>query len=1105
MESYSSLLVTEEANLVVPFLLESIESPEVTLQFYEKTVEHYQTAAQQIDRLLKGLTKGKYDREFVVDMLPKSVAQGRDVRPQKGEINRYVFELMGTGPWQQSSGNYYDLLELKESLEQWLGRLKQVGAYDRGTYKGLIDSVESDLKQAKSLAADYKNLLRAMVKERLQQRKLYYRSYLRQSQFALARNLDKALGVSESVDVNGKTIDEETVRLAYRRYLDSAEENAINRRAALIRLAALEIDRSDQLLATETSEKTAKDKAQQHLTVGIQLLNTIIDDYPQHKDNDVVLYQLVQAYEKKADRQNAVVAMRKLVDYYPDSRFYTQIQFKLGEEYLVGNQSIDAELAYSAALQRGDDGSIYYKRALYNRGWSRLKQSVYEDALEDFFEVLKISDYGDHRKLTSAESELYEDVLRAISLCFSNQGGLDTLKKYFNVHSDSPYKAAVYRKLGGMYQEQGREFDASEIFQAYIDLYPLSAYAPQFSLKLVNIWQGTRHKKRELAARKQFDQLFKLDGRFWKQNDTKQFSNIRQALKNNMLTMSAYYHARYQNSKQTDDLSKAKYWYQRLFKYFPADDETGDSHFLFAELLEEAGDLDSALVQFDKASNFKRNDGKSAEAAYAKIVTIDKLEKKNNTPGKADELLLEKTKHTIAFAEQYPQDHRIHDALLHVLQRLYKRKFYKKAIEVADHILALPKSKHFTAILVIKANSLFELQEYADSEKLYKQVIAKADPDTIRENDVKERYASTIYKQAEFHERNGDQETALRYYLKVAHQAVDTKVAPVADFDAATLLIKQKSWSEAQSLLEKFRRRYPGHSLQPEVTQKLAIIYLENQNGQDAAVEFEKIAEDTNLDIQTRREALWQSAELNESQGNTLKAIQLYEQYVQNFPEPFDEAIEARFHLVELHRKNNMVDGISYWQREIIDADADAGSRRSDRSRYLAAKATLSMANRYIEKFNKIALVGPVKEALRNKKNAMKQALDLLTKVSGYAIQDTTTEATYKIADLYYQFSSGLLNSERPKELTGEALAQYELLLEEQAFPFEEKAIEYHKINTAFAQQGVYDKWVGKSFMHLANLLPAQYNKKERVDPFINIPLIVYKPNDPAGQVYSNM
>ncbi len=55
------------------------------------------------------------------------------------------------------------------------------------------------------------------------------------------------------------------------------------------------------------------------------------------------------------------------------------------------------------------------------------------------------------------------------------------------------------------------------------------------------------------------------------------------------------------------------------------------------------------------------------------------------------------------------------------------------------------------------------------------------------------------------------------------------------------------------------------------------------------------------------------------------------------------------------------------------------------------------------------------------------------------------------------------------------------MLLEEQAFPFEEKSIQIHQANAQRTTKGIYDQWVKRSFEELAKLLPARYKKAESV------------------------
>ena len=90
-----------------------------------------------------------------------------------------------------------------------------------------------------------------------------------------------------------------------------------------------------------------------------------------------------------------------------------------------------------------------------------------------------------------------------------------------------------------------------------------------------------------------------------------------------------------------------------------------------------------------------------------------------------------------------------------------------------------------------------------------------------------------------------------------------------------------------------------------------------------------------------------------------------------------------------------------------------------------------------------------------------------------------TAAATFFIAEIYFHFSQALLDSERPKGLQGSELLDYEMVLEEEAFPFEEKAIGVHQKNLELMASGTYNGWIDKSFGRLADLMPGRYAKFE--------------------------
>ena len=268
------------------------------------------------------------------------------------------------------------------------------------------------------------------------------------------------------------------------------------------------------------------------------------------------------------------------------------------------------------------------------------------------------------------------------------------------------------------------------------------------------------------------------------------------------------------------------------------------------------------------------------------------------------------------------------------------------------------------------------------------------------------------------------------------------------------------------------------------MTAKLAVAYVEAGNSARAASEFERIA-DGDGPVEVKREALWRSAELYETTGQSVAAAAAFGRFVERYPTPVAEAVEARQKLIDLSGAAGNHAERARWMRELVAADAVAGAARTDRTRYLAAKSQLELAAPARDAFLGTRLVVPLDKSLEAKQARMEEALAAYGKAADYGIAEVTTAANYEIAELYHALSKDLYSSERPPELTTDELEQYDILLEEQAFPFEEEAIELHETNAARTAEGIYDEWVRKSFAALVELSPGRYAKAEIGESFV--------------------
>ncbi len=133
----------------------------------------------------------------------------------------------------------------------------------------------------------------------------------------------------------------------------------------------------------------------------------------------------------------------------------------------------------------------------------------------------------------------------------------------------------------------------------------------------------------------------------------------------------------------------------------------------------------------------------------------------------------------------------------------------------------------------------------------------------------------------------------------------------------------------------------------------------------------------------------------------------------------------------------------------------------------------------------------------------MDTALEAYEGLVDYEVGEVTAAATYYIAEIYFDFSRSLLDSERPDDLTSAELVDYELAIEEEAFPFEERSIEVHEQNYGLIAAGVFNPWIERSLAKLADVMPGRYAKSEISSGFMaTVDVYAYQsPAAPAGEV----
>lgn len=906
-------------------------------------------------------------------------------------------------------------------------------------------------------------------------------------------------------DARVAVVDMDRIEASYRRALETTADPVLSRQI-LLRIADLEMSRSEQLQYAAENTGPFFDKP---IALYRELLALQAQDTAPVRGiaPDQLRYQLAKAYAMDGRTAESTAMLDELASYHPNSPYIAEAQFRRAERAFAEGSYRDAEIFFQSVVE--SDNPALQQNALYMRGWAQFKRGDYELALQSFVGVMDQLLMGASQprqvpaildSLSRAQRNLVDDTLRVMGLALANLDGGASLVSLQQSLGPRPYQHLLYQQLGQLYLEQQRYNDSAATYQQFVTNNPDSDFAPDFSIKTIAVYEQGGFTSQLLPARQDFVDSYGIRSGYWTRRQGAIGTGARNYLHASLQELARYEHAgaqrlkaegRSQQQAASAAYARAARWYREFVQTFPRDAQAAAMTFLLAEALYESGDLPQAMAAYEKVAYEFRDPIQGAEAGYAALlITQQLLDGVQPSLGETHELWQRrKIENALRFADHYPLDSRAVTVLAQAAPELLDQNRPVQAAQVAERVLAWqpspPPELVFSSWLVL-GHSRFDLGQFVQAEQAYRQVLqhlpgqGQTPPGAPSRAQLRERLAASIYQQAEQALAQGDKAGAVDQLLRVTQATPETEIALKALYDAGHYLMELERWPQAEAVLLDFRQQYPQHPLSASLPGKLVVVH-QNQGKWQAAADELMLLERDAKNPEERRRALILGAELYEKSGNTTQAIAQYRRYAREYPRPLDDNLEAQYKLVQLYAAAGNTAERRTWLQGLVNTDRAAGNARTDRSRYLAASAASELAEQSYEDFARIPLDLPLRNSLQRKRSALEAALKAQEAVAAYGVAEFTTKAGFRMGEIYAQLSRDLMASQRPPELNELELEQYEMLLEEQAYPFEERAIDIHQINARRAHQGLYDTWVRQSFEALARLLPARYNKRERL------------------------
>ncbi|MFK4753640.1 tetratricopeptide repeat protein [Oceanobacter antarcticus] len=887
----------------------------------------------------------------------------------------------------------------------------------------------------------------------------------------------------------------EDVVARYRAYIEVADHHQYAMLASR-RIAALRLNEQE---AAWTGDSFTSDEEEavdpEVLAASIRDFEALLADHPDNASNDEILYQLAKAYNIAAEPEETARVLEQLVERHPDSLYYLDAEFRLGELRYAMSDYVAAEQSFQRLVKHGRIGNKYYSNAGYMLGWSLFKQSRYDDSLLAFARLID-EDYPTQSAIDNASGanlEILKDSVYTMAVAFSYRGEWEEIGEFFDLYGRRHYEYLIYDRLADFYYEQKYYQSGASTLAAYVERYPDSDRAPVYYQRMVDQYAAAGYPVLQRQSEADYIDRFGIDSEYWANHGEEVHATIREPLAGYIMDLAKFNHGWAQQTKDSAEkaarYAEAAKWYDIYLRSVPDAADAAEAHFLLAEIAYELGNYKQARDHYEIVAYQYPDHPRASEAAYATVLAYSKYKPTNED--EAAEWRQQSAENSMRFINTFPEHEERGKVLVSTSELFLADKNHEEALSVSRMAWGIQDNlsdKHRYGAALVRGHSAFELGYYTEAEEAFQQALKYNKIDGKTRKDIREKLAASIYKQGEQAREAGDYELAAASWNRIGDVTPGSENSIIAEYDAATMLFEVEDYAGAEKALKAFQRKYPKHKLSQDIPTKLIFTYEKQEKWATAANALADVWR-TSKDKKEQRIACFQSGEYYEKAGDIGSAIVMFKRYANNYSEPFDPAIEAHYKLEQLYGMEGSEkdeDKRRYWLDKVITLNANAGDKQTERSKYLAAGASYELAEFSRLKYESLPLTLPLNKSIPIKNKAMQEAQELYTQSVEMGVLEFTTSSTYRIGQLYTQLSKALLDSERPKGLDELELEEYQFLLEDQAYPFEQAAMDVQMKNINRTYDGIYDEWIKKSFDVMADLAPTQYRKDEKALSYVS-------------------
>ncbi|MFC1586656.1 tetratricopeptide repeat protein, partial [Fibrobacterota bacterium] len=593
--------------------------------------------------------------------------------------------------------------------------------------------------------------------------------------------------------------------------------------------------------------------------------------------------------------------LKKLVTKYPDDALTIPAYLRMGEHWLLLRKYSEAIKYYEKIP--ADYGGVEAGLALYHKAECYYNMADFEKAAKVYYEYVVKAEKG------IIKADLKDEAMEFMAACWADmENGVDVAHKFLR-KKGHPWEKDLYFQMGEKNLAHDRLEEARKAFRFLLELDPNYAKAPIADMAIVQTLEIEKRPDEAQDARVSLIGRYRAGSEWERLNSANsgQMAEAKKAVKKAMFQIPIYYHVKGSKDKKNPNLELLNQAEQNYQKYLV---EYGESTWEVYEVHQNLGSVYSLLKQYSKAAReyhwceqaptdkFGKLPGEKrktiltrADAAYNRVYMLDlDREKALKSVGgdKVKGYTLPQTQAYFKGVESYmasfgksnsAPDVAYNAALVH-----YEAKNYSQAVSSLQKLLSnFPNHKHSNLIRRMLGQSLLEDGKYAESEKVFNDLLGRTSKSDKDYKEIQLSVASAIFKQADEKKTSGDNAGSALQYLKVVKSFPKADIADKALFEAGIQFEEANDVPNATHTFLRIHKEYPKSELKIKSVLRAASVYNKKEDYKSAAKTF-LIVRDRFPNDSAAFNAIGWAAEAYEKVPDKVMAARTYESANEKFP-----------------------------------------------------------------------------------------------------------------------------------------------------------------------------------------------------------------------------